>query len=63
MDIEQQVEEYNRKVYDGDMPIEAKQTYRSMLRRELREDEKWGEISNRDYLDADHGEAPKGAEW
>lgn len=31
--------------------------------REQRQDERAGRLSTRDYLDADHGEAPKGAEW
>jgi hypothetical protein len=43
-------------------PLNARE--RSVLRNKLdREHEWWGQRCERDYLEADHGEPPKGANW
>lgn len=57
--IEQRIREYDEKVYGGTMGAHQKSTLRAKLTREYKE----GVWDNRDYLEADEGEPPKGAIW
>lgn len=57
--VERNVAEYERDVYEGAMPVENKSVLRAQLRKEYR----FNEWEARDYLPADNGEPPKGANW
>jgi len=59
-DIEARVEEYNREVYDGNMPLQNKEVLRKLL---VAEDRFWT-WEARDYVyGQDEGEPPTGAQW
>ena len=55
MNIEEEIELYNQRVYGGKMQSHNKQTLRTKLKREVAQDEWLGELSLRDYLPQDEG--------
>jgi hypothetical protein len=50
--IEERVWEKSRQLH---LDAHQREVYRAMLKREAREEERWGELSSRDYVASDEG--------
>lgn len=55
MNIEEQIEDHNQRVYQGEMPAANKEAMRRVIVAKQTLDEKWSELSTSDYNAADAG--------